>query len=360
MRSLANPVGLYIHIPFCKKRCAYCDFYSSFFESGLVKQYLSALKKEMKKWGGKLDRPVDTVYIGGGTPSLLGKSAGTLIKAAKNYFDVTEDAEITVESNPESCTESFLSSVLENGANRLSLGVQSFNDDELRKLSRIHSAKEARNAYCTAKSMGFKNISLDLMMGLPNSDLKSLKHTLDAFLRLSPQHISAYILKIEENTLFKKQKTAVPSDDEQAEQYLFVCETLEKNGYEHYEISNFSKPSFYSKHNMKYWMDEEYLGIGPSAASFLDGKRFYYKADLHKFMQEPETYFDGHGGSDDERIMLGLRTSRGADISAFVAPDDKKLIKFKNEGFINLDYPRVSLTDRGMLLSNQIITELIS
>lgn len=360
MRYVANPLGLYIHIPFCKKRCAYCDFYSSFFDTELVKQYLTVLKKEIKKWGGKTDRPVDTVYIGGGTPSLLGKSAGTLIKAVKNYFDVTDDAEITVEANPESCTEGFLSSILENGANRLSLGVQSFRDDELRTLSRIHNASAARNAYFTAKSMGFKNISLDLMMGLPNSDIKSLKYTLDAFMRLSPQHISAYILKIEENTLFKKQKTAVPSDDEQAEQYLFVCETLEKNGYEHYEISNFSKPSFYSRHNMKYWMDEEYIGIGPSAASFLDGRRFYYKDNLHKFLKYPETYFDGHGGSVDEKIMLGLRTSRGADISAVIASDDKKLIKLKNEGFINLDYPRVSLTDRGMLLSNQIITELIS
>lgn len=356
---MPEPIGIYIHIPFCKKRCAYCDFFSTFYNPEVVKSYISALLKEIKKWGGKLARPVNSLYIGGGTPSLIKGAIISILNCVRDNFELTDNCEITVEVNPESASEEFLFSAFSAGVNRLSIGVQSFKDDELKMLGRSHSALQARNTYYLAKSLGFKNISLDLMMCLPKSNIASLKFTLDSFMRLSPAHISAYMLKIEENTAFDKQKIKPLEDDKQAEQYLFTCEYLRNHGYIHYEISNFAKPKYESVHNLRYWNCEEYLGIGPSAASFIDKKRFFYPNNLKKFISSPETYFDGHGGSTEEKIMLGLRTNRGADISPFCKIDDPRLIKYEQEGLLKIDYPYVYLTDKGMLLSNRIITELI-
>ncbi len=356
---MPEPLGIYIHIPFCKKRCAYCDFFSTFYDFELVKTYISALLKETKKWGGILARPVNSLYIGGGTPSLLKSHIKTVINGVKDSFELTKDCEITVEANPESMTEEFLSAALSAGANRLSLGVQSFKDDELKMLGRSHSALQARNAYYLARSMGFKNISLDLMICLPNSNLNTLKFTLDSFMRLSPAHISAYMLKVEDNTVFSKQKIRELEEEEQVEQYMFVCEYLKNHGYIHYEISNFSKPHYESVHNSKYWNCEEYLGIGPSAYSFIDGRRFFYPNNYKKFLTDPETFFDGNGGTLEEKVMLGLRTNRGADISSYCEKNDPRLLKFEQEGLLKNDYPFVYLTDKGMLLSNRIITELI-
>ena len=324
---MTNPLGLYIHIPFCERKCNYCDFYSAFYSKKTLDVYLSALKGEIKKWGGNIHRPIDTIYIGGGTPSLLGEEIVSLLDCIKENFTVLNNAEITVEANPSSSGD-FLSFAKAAGVNRLSIGVQSGCDDTLKILGRTHTADDAAQTVKMARGKGFDNISVDLMLALPDSNLQTLKSDIDFMLSLNPEHISAYILKIEQNTVFSKKYDSLnlPDDDEAAEQYLFMCEALQKNGYNHYEISNFAKGDNQSRHNMKYWIGDDYLGIGPAAHSCLDGKRFYYPRDLQGFIKNPQTVPDGEGGSAAERLMLGLRLSQGVDLSQIYGeiPEDIK------------------------------------
>lgn len=357
-------LGLYIHIPFCAKKCAYCDFYSTFAEDTVVARYLSAIKKEIKKWGGLTDRPIDTIYIGGGTPSVLGEKIADIVKTVYDNFCVCEDAEITVEANPCSINKEFLRAARVWGVNRLSIGVQSGNDSELKELHRTHTAKQAVEAFKMAREEGFSNISLDLMLCLPDSNIETLRKNLKYITDLNPEHISAYMLKIEENTLFaKKSDLNLPDEEGEAQQYLYMCEYLKSKGYEHYEISNFCKNGKESRHNLRYWQTEEYIGIGPSAHSFLDGKRFFYPSNLKEFISSPQTQFDSDGGDKEERLMLGLRLKAGVDMTEFYNPlpegKAKKLKKFQSEGLIEYNHPTVSLTDRGMLVSNMLITELV-
>ena len=363
VKSLRKPLGLYIHIPFCAKKCAYCDFYSAFPEGTVTARYLSVLKEEIIKWGGLTDRPIDTIYIGGGTPSLLGERIGEIVKTVYVNFSVCEDVEITVEANPCSITPEFLKSARESGVNRLSIGVQSGNDNELKVLGRTHTAEMAKSAVELAKREGFNNISLDLMLCLPDSSIKSLKENMDFIVGLNPEHVSAYMLKIEEKTLFAKRELNLPNEEEEAEQYLFMCDYLKEKGYEHYEISNFCKNGKESRHNLKYWQCEEYIGIGPSAHSFLDGKRFFYPADLRKFISCPETVVEGEGGDREEKLMLALRLKKGINLLEFFEDIPKKVTEkinnFESKGLISYNHPHLHLTDKGMLLSNILITELI-
>ncbi len=363
VKSLRKPLGLYIHIPFCAKKCAYCDFYSAFPEGTVTARYLSVLKEEIIKWGGLTDRPIDTIYIGGGTPSLLGERIGEIVKTVYVNFSVCKDVEITVEANPCSITPEFLKSARESGVNRLSIGVQSGNDNELKVLGRTHTAEMAKSAVELAKREGFNNISLDLMLCLPDSSIKSLKENMDFIVGLNPEHVSAYMLKIEEKTLFAKRELNLPNEEEEAEQYLFMCDYLKEKGYEHYEISNFCKNGKESRHNLKYWQCEEYIGIGPSAHSFLDGKRFFYPADLRKFISCPETVVEGEGGDREEKLMLALRLKKGINLLEFFEDIPKKLTEkinnFESKGLISYNHPHLHLTDKGMLLSNILITELI-
>ena len=363
VKSLRKPLGLYIHIPFCAKKCAYCDFYSAFPEGTVTARYLSVLKEEIIKWGGLTDRPIDTIYIGGGTPSLLGERIGEIVKTVYVNFSVCEDVEITVEANPCSITPEFLKSARESGVNRLSIGVQSGNDNELKVLGRTHTAEMAKSAVELAKREGFNNISLDLMICLPDSGIKSLKENMDFIVGLNPEHVSAYMLKIEEKTLFAKRDLNLPNEEEEAEQYLYMCDYLKEKGYEHYEISNFCKNGKESRHNLKYWQCEEYIGIGPSAHSFLDGKRFFYPADLRKFISCPETVVEGEGGDREEKLMLALRLKKGINLLEFFEKIPEKLLKkinnFESKGLISYNHPHLHLTDKGMLLSNILITELI-
>ncbi len=363
VKSLRKPLGLYIHIPFCAKKCAYCDFYSAFPEGTVTARYLSVLKDEIIKWGGLTDRPIDTIYIGGGTPSILGEKIGEIVKTVYDNFSVEKNAEITVEANPCSITSEFLKSARESGVNRLSIGVQSGNDNELKILGRTHTAETAKSAVELARKEGFDNISLDLMICLPDSDIKSLKENIDFIIGLNPEHISAYMLKIEEKTLFAKRELNLPSEEEEAEQYLYMCDYLKKKVYEHYEISNFCKSGKDSRHNLKYWQCEEYIGIGPSAHSFYEGKRFFYPADLKQFISCPETVVEGEGGDREEKLMLALRLKKGINLLEFFEEIPQKLIykinKFEREGLVSFNHPNLALTDKGMLLSNILITELI-
>ncbi len=361
---MTNPLGLYIHIPFCEKKCNYCDFYSAFYNKDTLSVYLTALKGEIKKWGGNIHRPIDTIYIGGGTPSLLGKEIIVLLDCIKENFTVLDNAEITVEANPSSSGD-FLEFAKRAGVNRLSIGVQSGSDDTLKTLGRTHTSRDAAITVKKARSLGFDNISLDLMIALPNSNINTLKKDIDFILSLNPEHISSYILKIEQNTaFFKNQDTLnLPDDDLAAEQYLYMCNAFEQSGYNHYEISNFARENYDSCHNMKYWECQDYLGLGPAAHSCLDGKRFYYPRDLKEFIRNPQIISDGDSGSREEKLMLGLRLSRGVDLTEIYGeiPENikTKVHLLQKAGYIKADLPRISLTDSGMLISNSIITELL-
>lgn len=370
VKFLTKPIGLYLHIPFCVKKCAYCDFFSGFSSENMLDRYTESLNSEINKWGGKLNRPIiDTVYFGGGTPSLLGKRIISVMDRVKTDFSVKNNAEITLELNPAEGCEKMLEYAVFSGVNRLSVGAQSGNDKMLSLLGRTHTASQTVKAVNFARKAGINNISLDLMIGLPDSDLKTLKNDLDFILNLNPDHISAYILKIEENTLFYKEKDCLnlPDDDRVSEQYLFMCDYLAKNGYNHYEISNFAAQNKESRHNLKYWNCEEYLGIGASAHSFLNNERFFYERDMKSFLSSPETVFDGVGGDEEEYIMLSLRLKKGLLFDTFKEkygkdlPDSikKAALPLKRAGLLNIDNEKISLTDKGMLVSNSIITELL-
>lgn len=360
MKYLPDSIGLYIHIPFCNKKCLYCDFYSACFNKKVYGDLLSALFREIKAWGKKINRSVDTVYFGGGTPSILGEDIIPLMSVIKESFHISENAEITAECNPNNCRE-FLPAAKESGVNRLSFGVESGDDSRLKKLGRTHTAKDCKQAINFARQLGFDNISVDIMIALPDSNRVTLKEDIDFILSLRPEHISAYMLKIEENTAFYISQSSLnlPSEDEAAKQYLTLCSELEALGYEHYEISSFAKRNRKSRHNLKYWRDLEYLGIGPSAHSFISGKRFYYPRDIKAFIAGNEPVSDGTGGEKTERIMLGLRTNDGVPTSLLSVISKQRALALGKSGLLEIRDSKIYLTDRGMLLSNSIITELL-
>ncbi len=367
---LDNSLGLYIHIPFCKKKCAYCDFYSGFLTEETKKAYIQTLTKELEKWGGLTDRPVNTVYFGGGTPSVLkADEVLAVLLAVYNNFKVTNDAEITFEVNPDTVDFNYLKAIKKGGVNRLSIGLQSASDEMLKLLGRTHSFSTSVECFKTARQSGFNNISLDIMLALPE-EKSSLDTTLKAILDLSPEHISAYMLTLEENTALYKKQDLLPlkTEEEYSEEYLKTCSFFEENGYIHYEISNFCKEGYESKHNSRYWQGEEYIGFGPSAYSFFGGKRFHFDRNLQQYIKNPTPVFDEDGGGIFEYIMLNLRLKNGINNGVikenFGKTFTKKFIKkakFLSElGLCVFNGESLYLTNQGMLVSNSIITEFIS
>ena len=354
-------LGLYLHIPFCLKKCAYCDFYSGIFTEEMLDKYTNASIKSLKKWGGKLSRPINTLYLGGGTPSLLNHRLITILDAVRENFCVQDNAEITLEINPQPNIETVLENAKKAGVNRLSIGAQSSDEQTLKILGRTHTPDDTKNAVKTARKLGFSNISLDLMIGLPNSNLETLKNDLDFLLSLKPQHISCYILKIEQNTAFYKLQNSLdlPDEDGVSDQYLFMCEYLKKNGFLHYEISNFCKEGMESKHNLKYWKCQEYLGIGPSAHSFIDEKRFFYPKDIKEFINGNEPVFESNGGETAEKLMLALRLSDGIETKNLPQKALNKCELFAKNGLATIKNGNFALSDKGMLVSNAIITEIL-
>ncbi len=365
---MTNGIGLYIHIPFCESKCSYCNFYS--FKCGEQQKdaYLKRLISEIEKWGAELSRPIFSVYIGGGTPTTLGgERLSRILSAVNRCFNVLPDAEITVEGNPAddyAYTAPLLSRA---GCNRVSLGVQSANEAELAALGRRHNNSDVINAVATLRENGISNISVDLMLGLPDSTEQSLKNSIDFALSLDVAHISAYILKLEEGTPLCTSRPQLPDDDAVSEQYLMLCRALEQGGFEHYEISNFSKENMYSRHNSAYWEGREYLGLGPAAHSFLFGKRFYYPADINSYIECPTPVHDGEGGGKDEYIMLGLRLKKGISAAEYKKKTGsdlpevilKKAEQLKTSGICDINGDRISLTDEGMLVSNAVINYFI-
>ncbi len=365
-------IGIYIHVPFCKSKCPYCDFYSISTDTQSMDKYTDELTKKFVKYKKELadnNITVDTVYFGGGTPSTLGtERLCYILDSLSNNFAIDDNAEITMEMNPTSADIVDFTALKSNGINRLSIGMQSANPDEMRLLGRHHTANDVEHTVKRAEKAGISNISLDLIIGVPSQTKNSLKQSMDFCKVLGAKHISAYILKIEKGTPFYQMKNNLNllSDDEQADQYLYVCEYLEKLGYKQYEISNFSLSGYESRHNNKYWQCREYLGFGPSAHSFYNGKRFYYKRNFEDFYNDI-IIEDGTGGTKEEFIMLNLRLKRGLILNEYKRKYGEELPKnlinkakkFEKIGLLNINEEKISLTRKGYLLSNAIICELI-
>ncbi|HWQ51222.1 MAG TPA: radical SAM family heme chaperone HemW [Terriglobales bacterium] len=373
-------IGLYIHIPFCTRKCPYCDFYSVC-DLSMVNRYLAALIKQMEEYGRALGGfEADTVYFGGGTPSLLEKGQWKeLLEALHKNFSVSETAEVTIEVNPASADYRLLKFLRKAGVNRLSVGVQSFNDTELAKLGRLHSASDARNTLKDAKKAGFGNLSVDLMYGLPGQTAADFARSLDEAVGQGIQHLSAYGLKIEPNTPFGRAEDALDLPDEEVwcEMYEKLVGTCEAAGLMQYEISNFARPGFESRHNLKYWTLAEYLGLGPAAHSYLGGRRFAFARDLTVYCRAfeggddagllSEDYEAPASGAVADYIMLSLRLKPGLSTADFTRRFRKsfeeleggRLDRFVAAGLMTHEDGRYAFTTKGFCVSNAVLAELI-
>lgn len=370
---MTNPnksLGLYVHIPFCDGKCNYCDFYSFKADEAIKNDYVNILIEKIKDWSAKLqDKYVDTIYFGGGTPSILGtQKLCDILKSILKSFKIASECEITLEANPTSASELNFTELKSAGFNRVSLGMQSSINSELTLLGRRHSKADVINTVNLIRKSGIDNISLDVMLGIPEQTKESLKETLDFCISLDILHISTYLLTVEPNTVFGRNshKYNFADDDMQAELYQLTSEHLKQNGYSHYEISNFCKNDLFSRHNMRYWQLKDYLGLGPSAHSLVDGKRFYYPRSIDDFKNNI-IIEDGAGGTEEEYIMLMLRTNQGINIKEYKELFGNNLNKsflnkaklFERHGYIKTDDNSIRLTEKGFLLSNTIIAELI-
>ena len=373
-------LGIYIHIPFCRSKCDYCDFYSLAGAEERMDAYQKALLAHMKETArvaGEI--PVDTIYFGGGTPSYYGdKRLRELLKAVRKLFSVEKDAEITMEANPDSVTFKSLRALRRAGFNRLSMGLQSACPSELAAVHRPHSVEQGDEAVVAARAAKIKNLSLDLIYGLPGQSEENWHNTLEHALSLNPEHLSCYGLKVEEGTPLAQRVAAgevLPDDDTQAELYLWTVERLRQAGYEQYEISNFAKPGFASRHNLRYWLTRPYIGFGPGAHSDFGGRRYSWIRDLDGYIKgvlEGGELLDSQdlipqrerGG---EYLMLRLRTTRGIEEWEYrgtyymdFTPIEQRLQEFSAQGWAEkTPEGRWPLTPKGFLVSNQLIGDLM-
>ena len=371
-------LGLYFHVPFCASKCPYCDFYSHC-DPARIPAYTAAVRRELDSGagfraftdGGLWDRRVCSAYFGGGTPSSLpAAELRSILDAARVRFDFAPDAEITVECNP-SLPEpaAYFAALAAAGVNRISLGLQSAVDGERRRLGRRADAAAAADCIAAAKRAGIRDISLDLMLGIPGQTAQSLRESLSFCEAREIGHLSVYLLKLEENTFFYKnrKKLDLPDEDAAADLYLEACDFLEARGWRHYEISNFCRDGRVGRHNLRYWQGGDYLGIGPAAHSLYGENRFYYEADLEAFLGGTPCAYEGAGGGAAERLMLALRTDLGLELPAFtaayaVSAPEKLYAQARSlaaHGLARFDGARLSLTDAGMLVSNAAILSLL-
>ena len=362
-------LGVYLHIPFCDGKCNYCDFYSFKPKDNELDSYTDIMIKQVKAWSQKINnRVVDSVYFGGGTPSLLGtERLIRILSTILNSFKIAADCEITLEANPSSGSNLNFIELKNSGFNRVSLGMQSVIDKELKLLGRRHSKEDVINTIKKIKDSGIDNISLDVMLGIPEQTIDSLTKTLDFCISQNIKHISTYMLSIEPDTVFgrNRERYTFADDDLQAELYLKTTEHLKDNGFEHYEISNFCISNHRSRHNMRYWQLKEYLGLGPSAHSLINNKRFYYPESIDAF-EINQIIADGEGRTAEEYIMLMLRTCDGINVSEYNDMFGEIPLKtftkakfYKNLGYIEISDNSIKLTEKGFLLSNTIIADLI-
>ena len=378
--QVKTPLGIYIHVPFCRSKCHYCDFYSvTDMDTQLYDGYLDAICDHIRETGPLAPGyQVDTVYFGGGTPSYFGaEGLAAILSAIRRSFDVSSGAEITFEANPDSVTPKLLRRLRGEGFNRISLGVQCDDDDILQAIGRPHDFQQAVEAVRMIRKAGFKNLSLDLIYGLPEQNLESWQRTLLRVLELKPEHISCYGLKLEEGTPLcqAQHQLRLPDDDMQADMYLATVEILRSKGYRQYEISNFARRGRESRHNMKYWTGGEYLGFGPDASSDFAGKRFSLVRDLPAYIEgirsggqvlrEVQTVAQRERAG--EYLMMHLRTTYGISGAEYekrfllpFAPLEKALEQCRQRGHAlrGMD-GRWHLTAEGFLLSNSIISDLL-
>ncbi len=380
--TIPEPFGIYYHVPFCASRCPYCDFYSHCPPS-LIPAYVDAALDEtrtLRRTESAADtksafgRRVTSVYFGGGTPSMLPAfDVGRILDAVRQSFALTPDAEITLECNPGvSEPERYFEALASAGVNRLSLGLQSAVDAERKTLGRRSGPAAVSRAVGAARAAGIGNLSLDVMAGIPRQTMQTLRRTLDFVLSLQVPHVSVYLLSLEPGTFFYKKRASLdlPDEDGQAEMYLFVCEYLAEHGFRHYEISNFCRGDRVGRHNLAYWTDAPYLGIGPGAHGFWNGLRYSHTPDLSAFLNGAPAQGEGPGGDPAERLMLALRTDLGVDPARFSeetgarwSPDlGREIGRLRGMGLLRERDGAIALTDRGMLLSNRVIfalTELL-
>lgn len=367
-------LGLYIHIPFCRAKCNYCDFNSHIPLCGEVHRYIEALCREIEMFKG--ENKVDTVYFGGGTPTCVEtRLTAAVLKKINECFDLDKNAEVTVECNPATVDERGLTDLRNAGFNRISIGVQSANDSELSELGRIHTAENAKECIMSARRAGFDNISADLMFGIPNQTFESFKRSIDFVTDCGTEHISCYALKIEEGTPFASMELNLPDEDESADMYDLCAEALKKRGFGRYEISNFAKAGFESRHNIKYWQCDDFAGFGAGAYSCVRGKRYsniestqnYITAVNSGVMPVAETVELSERDMMSEFMFLGLRLSRGISEAEFKNRFGRDLndvfgeevsINVKRGTLVRQD-GRIWIPDKYIYVSNAVMADFV-
>ena len=369
-----DSLGLYVHIPFCIRKCNYCDFCSfAVSEASWKEGYIDRLLREIRSYKEK-NITLDSIFFGGGTPSLL--SAAEFFKiyeAINESFEILQGCEFTIEANPKTLDREKLAEFKRCGVNRLSIGLQSIHENEMKMLGRVHNYEDFLHSYKLARECGIENINVDLMYGIPEQTMESFRATLDAVTTLSPEHISLYGLILEEGTPFYKiqKQLNLPSEDSECDMYYFACDYLRDKGYSHYEISNYAKAGYKCRHNLKYWHAEEYIGVGLSAYSYFDGYRFGNTSDREVYLNEGEAKYEYTEKIDEadqayEYVMLRLRLAEGfslVDYKArfsrdFLVEKQGVLEKYIKDGYVLVDDDRISLTERGYYISNSILAEL--
>ena len=376
-----NTAGLYIHIPFCRSRCSYCDFATGIYERPLAERYVKALVKEIEAWDEVSPRPVDTIYFGGGTPSLLSPAqVGAILETVQSRFEVESGAEVTMEMNPRTVTPESVAEFRRLGINRASFGAQTFDDRELARLGRSHTTEDTTNTFQLLRDAGFDNVSFDLIAGLPGQTVSGWQYNLDRALALRPEHLSFYLLEVHEGTPLaehiRKGIQPHPDDELAAEMYELMLERANASGYEHYEISNLCLPGYESRHNTKYWIGAPYYGFGCSAHSF-DGKdrRWSNERDVARYVelieQQENPIVEQVKLTPDEvraeAVFLGMRMMRGVSVKQYQrmfgvdlrTEHRTDLGRFRDAGLIEFDGDLLRLTSSGALLSNEVFSAFV-
>lgn len=376
-----DTLGLYIHVPFCKSKCRYCDFCSfPAPKPHRIEAYLDALCREIEAYGQKehpyhtdaAHRMVDTVYFGGGTPTLLSPSdLARVTEAIRRVFRIANDAEITAECNPATADLDYFRALRAIGFNRLSIGAQSMQSGELKRLGRLHTADDVRKTMADAREAGFDNVSLDLMFGIPEQTEDSLADTLTAALSLSPDHLSVYGLQIEEGTYFARHQDELPLPDEETERamYMQTIDTLSAHGLYPYEISNFARLGRESRHNLRYWKRQDYIGLGLAAHSCMGDLRFANTEALDRYLEGNSRETEEHVSPHDilaERVMLGMRLTEGVDFSTLIREHGNEarryrdaLASYTTHGLVMKDGDRIAFTKEGAYVSNAILANVL-
>ena len=383
-------LGIYIHIPFCKQKCYYCDFVSFSNKEGYIEKYVETVKREIDSYDLS-NYNITTIYIGGGTPSRIpSEKIQEILEKIKQKIPENqtkwEDIEITIELNPGTVDEEKIKKYKEIGINRLSIGLQSTNNKLLKEIGRIHTFEDFKNTYNLVKKVGFENINVDLMIGLPNQTISDVKESLNEIIKLNPTHVSVYSLIVEENTkmeqLINNKELQLPDEELERQMYWYVKNTLELNGYNHYEISNFAKKGKESKHNLNCWEQKEYIGLGLAAYSYLNGVRYGNTSNIEEYINVQDFFnrseleesgiriVDEVQSLEDKRkeyMLLGLRKIEGVSIQKFkekfvenpIFLFRKELEKLVNEELIAIDGDCIRLTNKGLDLANIVWEEFV-